>query len=306
MLLIKTIYGSRLYGMETETSDTDLRLVYTPSYENLVLGTRPDFKVVGDHEAFTLEKFLKGFAEGQSYALEIAHAKGEAILESHGSWQSVLEFLPEIYTKNIAATVDFARSMANRYIVRAERYNAVLAFIDFLSKLNPDARLRDYALPAIIPTSEHLHMSTVQNVGKDEISVKLCDRHYLVNNTVGHTLTQVTALANSYGKRVTNNAASTEEDWKSLAHAYRLADEACEWIELCAVTLPRPNKELLKDIRFGRLSLTEVNEMLDEKLAELGTLVAKSTLPTQPNYTKINEFVLGFYRDTHREEINGP
>lgn len=86
-------YGSKLYGTSTATSDTDLKVVYLPSIEDLLMLRKPKiFKIRQDAdgnritderasmpdggvetEYFPLQTFVADFVQGQTYALKPAN-----------------------------------------------------------------------------------------------------------------------------------------------------------------------------------------------------------------------------------------
>lgn len=86
--LFSTLYGSRLYGTQTPTSDLDLKHITLPKLDALLLGhgvknsvkktnteknTRNGADDV-DEEFIPLQVFARDFMQGQTYALELAFA----------------------------------------------------------------------------------------------------------------------------------------------------------------------------------------------------------------------------------------
>jgi len=87
-LLFSTLYGSRLYGTQTPTSDLDLKHIVLPDLETLLLGRKVENKCKHtnneanvrnsvddvDEEFIPLQIFARHFVEGQTYAIELAFA----------------------------------------------------------------------------------------------------------------------------------------------------------------------------------------------------------------------------------------
>ena len=92
-VLFQVVYGSRLYGTSTPTSDTDLKSVYLPPIDDLLLTKRqvafktrvdergdpvPDGLSMPDNgvenEFIPFQTFVRDFVNGQTYAVEIAYA----------------------------------------------------------------------------------------------------------------------------------------------------------------------------------------------------------------------------------------
>jgi hypothetical protein len=88
MKLFTTLYGSKLYGTSTPTSDRDIKHIVLPSLDDLLLGKKLEAKVKKtnkvehtrnsaddiDEEFIPLQIFARHFVEGQTYAIELAFA----------------------------------------------------------------------------------------------------------------------------------------------------------------------------------------------------------------------------------------
>jgi hypothetical protein len=86
--LFSTQYGSRLFGTQTPTSDTDLKHIILPDLNSLLLGKRLEHKVTKtnkvahtrndaadvDEDFIPIQIFARDFMEGQTYAIEMAFA----------------------------------------------------------------------------------------------------------------------------------------------------------------------------------------------------------------------------------------
>lgn len=86
--LFSCLYGSRLYGTQTPTSDLDLKHVYLPELNDMLLGKQLSNKVKKtntvkntrnsaddvDEEFIPVQVFARDFMMGQTYALELAFA----------------------------------------------------------------------------------------------------------------------------------------------------------------------------------------------------------------------------------------
>ena len=79
-------------------------------------------------------------------------------------------------------------------------------------------------------------------------------------------------------------------DSKFGYHLIRLYHEAVELLKTGAITLPRPEKDLLMDIRQGKYSLEELIEIGEKLDKELDGLYETSTLPWGPDKNGIDEF----------------
>lgn len=159
--LYTTLFGSRLYGTQTPTSDLDLKHVVLPELDHLLLAKRVENKVKKtnhekhtrnsaddvDEEFIPLQQFARHFVEGQTYAIELAfsvdgtHAQqtfwtfdqsGESEHEQnvysndrkdHLFYEFVTELRARFLTSNIKAMMGYVVNQASLYSFKGERLN---------------------------------------------------------------------------------------------------------------------------------------------------------------------------------------
>lgn len=155
--LFTCLYGSRLYGTQTPTSDLDVKHVYLPDLNEMLVGKPLANKVKKtntekntrngaddvDEEFLPVQVFARDFMMGQTYALELAfavdgtHAQQEFFAPSdlfdmnRGdlSWVPFYRFVRELRTKfltsNVKALMGYAVNQASLYSFKGERLNVV-------------------------------------------------------------------------------------------------------------------------------------------------------------------------------------
>jgi uncharacterized protein len=89
-------------------------------------------------------------------------------------------------------------------------------------------------------------------------------------------------------------------DTKYAMHIIRLMSEAKELMELGKITYPRPEVELLKDIRRGKYKLTEINQMGDQLNSEVLAAAERTALPEKVDRAKISELIANIHLDFYR------
>ena len=81
-------------------------------------------------------------------------------------------------------------------------------------------------------------------------------------------------------------------DVKFAYHALRLIFSATEILSTGDYHTYRPERELLLDIRNGKYTMDEIFEMFEHYDQILKDTYEKSTLPTRPNFDKINKWLI--------------
>jgi predicted nucleotidyltransferase len=80
-------------------------------------------------------------------------------------------------------------------------------------------------------------------------------------------------------------------DTKYAMHVIRLYGEARELMERGLITLPRPNRDELIEIRKGKYSLTEIRQLGEQLESEALAAQAKSTLPDEVDREAISRLL---------------
>lgn len=160
-LLFSCLYGSRLYGTSTPTSDLDWKHIVLPPLDSLLLGNgvkNKDKKTNTEKNArntqddvdetfIPIQAFARDYYAGQTYALELAWAmEGDHAKQTFGiigdtdalRWYSVTGDTKHLYfyqfvrelrekflTSNIKAMMGYAVNQASLYSFKGERLNVV-------------------------------------------------------------------------------------------------------------------------------------------------------------------------------------
>lgn len=310
--LFTVTYGSKLYGTSTPTSDTDLKTVFLPSLNDLLLakplkttktrvfadGTSvPDKMPMPDNgveeEFFPLHTFMRDYVNGQTYAVELAHAFVQnQHVQLHGGVfveRAVKEMMAtlvnEFSTAEVHSMVGFAMKQTFDYVHRGARLNKareVLAALDAAVQrsvkdgtLRDDPELRNDELRLdgwavwedkvqvldFVSQATGVPTGTCVNNNKELRTLELNGRSYLETSSVGTLRRALNKLVESYGVRA-NAAAETVADFKSMSHAVRVYQQALEILDGKLVQFPRPNAEFLLSVKQGKENIEDVKKVL--------------------------------------------
>jgi len=139
-------YGSKLYGTNTPTSDTDYKVVYLPDLSDVLLGkkmvsTKVRFDAEGkkltddnqpmpangvECEFVPFQTFVREFVRGQTYAVECAYAlltqgpsaPDAASVREH---ELLVEMVDRFSNSSVYSMVSFAQKQTFDYVRRGER-----------------------------------------------------------------------------------------------------------------------------------------------------------------------------------------
>ena len=313
---LHSVYGSRLYGTSTPTSDTDNKVIYIPELDDLLLGKKPRItktrvdadgnKVPDDAsmpdggvetEYIPLQQFVYDFVHGQTYAVEVAWAyvsnrEGRALnpiylaLPDEFIWELVNQF----GNSDVYSMVSFAMKQTLDYVNRGDRLNDARKVLEALRD-KADRWKEPYVLRLdtmwnglaneqvldVLARETDLKIGSSTNNNKTMRTLELNGRSYLETTTLEHLITLVKKKVSEYGER-TNKAAETDVDFKSLSHAVRVYQQAIELLDTGKMTFPRPNVEFLLEIKQGRGDLEAVKQLLRDLDAEVKAKMETSTV----------------------------
>lgn len=252
--------GSRLYGTSTPTSDHDYRGFTVPPYEYLIGNASFNCREFDeDSKVYSLMDFLKLVLKGDPQCTELLFAPESAYVRCDELGKRVLALRPDIVS-NLSfnriigySTGEWRKAMAIQ-IVPAHRKKEKQDVINDIRNLWK-------------PPKEQM----------DRICNILDDLHEkkVVKSWAG--------LGTKRKKDI--------EDYgycrKSAAHSIRLVTQVIELMETGQLIFPRPNADLLLDIRNGKYEKEELDTMYHDLVADAEKVKETSVLPAKPNEKKV-------------------
>lgn len=325
MKILEMKFGSHLYGTNTPESDTDLKGIYIPEGREIVLHTyKPvisqhrakaecerNTKDDVDMEIFSLDRYLALLMEGQTVALDMLFAPKDmwtgALPEGDLIMRTIYENRTRLITRNIMAFVGYARQQASKYGIKGSRMDALQRTMAALNEMDVHARLGLYQnrLWDLIAECESFvsleKLPLVQEVqiadpdGQFRSYLEVCGRKIAHSATVKVAKECFGKILAEYGSRAKKAHLDGGIDWKALSHAVRVNTEARELLTTHVISFPRPDAQLLLDIKLGRLPYEVVAELIEKGLADLYVAHAKSTLPDEPDKRWADDFIYEIY-----------
>lgn len=322
--IVRIKFGSHLYGTSTPASDLDFKSVYIPDARSILLqrvkgsiSTKRE-KAEGeknyageiDEEAFSLQRYLGLLAEGQTVATDVLFAPVSSMeIPPTDEWQEVVANRHRLITSKSASFVGYCRQQANKYGIKGSRVAAARKALGVLQHAleeeGPTAKLAAIGetIRKTAAETEHMEIIAVEQ-GSDARPIDhwdICGRKlsFLASIKNGHAI--IARLVAEYGHRALKAEAQDGVDWKALSHAVRVARQAVELLSTGRITFPLASAPHLLEIKTGKIAYQRVAEEIERGLIEVEEASARSTLPPQPDYEWIDDFVSRVYRrEVHR------
>lgn len=327
--LVEMEFGSTVYGTKLPTSDADFKGIFIPDARDIVLQrakkvsnvtTKIDLDAKStskdiEWEWFSLQEYIKLLLEGQTVALTMLFMPEQHIIYKDNdalAWNIIRNNKDKFLHRGVSAFAGYCRTQANKYGIKGSRVAAAREACNFFEVLkargHPDnTKLNELAGTTVTWVKrckdigiEHIDIIEVENNnGVSEKMLEVCNRKAQFGATIKSAYDIFKRVFDEYGSRALMAEKNEGVDWKACMHAVRVAKEAEELLLTGNITYPRPEAELLLQIRKGELPYKQVAELIEEGLDNLELASAKSSLPEKPDF----EFAENLIFETYKRKI---
>lgn len=312
--------GSKLYGTDSPTSDTDYKGIFITNKNDLILkkdlehwtyetgndkskNTKEDV----DLQLWSLHKFMHLLIKGDTGALDLLFSMQDKQFAqittdlSERIWKDRQFWLH----KNTKAFVGYALGQARKYGIKGARYKELTTFNKYLQHT---ARLQgSFKLKTLLGIlSNHIDNHKYKYIkitrapgplgtnGHEIIDyVEILDKKFSKDVTLDYMLERSIFLESTVGHRT--KAAAEGTDWKALSHAIRVLTEVIELLGLHTIRFPLENAQWLKGIKSGEYELEPILEAIEERIDYIDQLLIITTLPETANQKQVNKLILETY-----------
>lgn len=304
--LVTMVFGSHLYGTDTEQSDHDYKGVVMQPLRDLLLGktmrsVHTSTKVGSaskntpqdvETELYSLHYFLHLASEGETVALDMLHAPPLFYVgEVSPVWTNLVTERARFYTCNLKSFVGYARHQAAKYGVKGSRLAEARIAREFLASCMPSDRLVD--VWTILPEGEHLHKRS----NKVGLLWDVCGKQMTGQSYCHHYLPMLDHFIARYGGRALQAETNQGIDWKAVSHAFRAGYQVLHILRDGGYTYPLEEALQLKQIKAGAIPWLEAGKQLDALLDECEAASQQSTLPERVD----TRWIEGWLLDTVRK-----
>lgn len=321
--VIKSYFGSHLYGTSTPESDVDYKEIFIPDARQIMTDSVKNHMTMNtndssqrntkddiDHELFSLKQFLKLASKGETVALDMLHTPPECIVLSElpQVWEFIYANRARFYTTDMKAYLGYVRKQAAKYGVKGSRVAALREVVEVLDN-TPDTktefhestprRVRVGTLTSVLPVNEFCQwINTKDDKGGEQVFYEVLGRKFQASISVEMMKTSIYKLDKEYGERARQAEQNEGIDWKALSHALRGGFQLEEIYSTGDLKYPLKSAKLLKEVKAGNIPFKEVQQLLEtvvsnvERLAEVAR---KNGMPSEPDMKFWDDFVEKVY-----------
>lgn len=319
-----TLSGSKLYGTDSETSDSDYKGIFIPSKESVLLKTDQDVytrdtnntkeKNSADDIDFTLHSvyqffnLLKKSETGSVDMMFSLFRKDTIVFEDKEFTTLIKNNYPSFINKNMKSFVGYALGQAKRFGIKGARYDELRDLVKVVDNIAYDEhwKLRDIfdILEDSITDHEFKYISTLmapgpraKNAKHPEIKyISVLGKMFSGDVTVDYFIARVHEQFDQFGNR-TKTIADTESktDFKALSHSLRIMREVNELIDTKYIKFPLTYADEIKAVKSGNCNVVQTIAEIEDSLYNVDFKLLTSDLPDEPDNGLINQLILGFY-----------
>lgn len=323
-LIMKSVFGSQLYGLATPQSDTDYKGIYIPNHADLICQTAVksiNQSTGSDHskntaddvdlELFSLHEFIRLAAKGETVAIDMLHTPDDMLVQDSPLWMLLRSQRARFYTTNMVAYIGYVRKQAAKYGVKGSRMEAIAdaikATTDALGKhlefhdVDPnDVRLRD--IVGHLPINKYCFTISQYHEKTCEMNYfyQVLEKKFQYSLRATELIDILQKIYDTYGARAKQAMENEGIDWKAMSHALRAGFQLKEIYETGDLIYPLKDREFLLKVKLGQLDfMTEVKPTLEALVAEVEEIAAKleaeGTLPTSVDMEHWENFIYNAY-----------
>lgn len=328
-IVMETIFGSHLYGLETPNSDTDYKGIFIPDARDILLGNAPktiqsstgdkhskNTKDDIDNQMFSLTKFISLACEGDTVAIDMLHADDAKLKANSEIWQYIRANRHRFYTKELTSLFDYVRKQAAKYGVKGSRLAALREVHAVLQRsvhdtwsavsvadLSVDVDTSKYGkrikvgdISHTFPTNEFCRFITddTQKSGCQDF-YEVLGRKFQFTISIAEMKKSIYKLWDEYGERARQAEANNGIDWKALSHALRGGYQLINIYKNGDLVYPMEQNPLILAVKTGKMPFKDVQEELERVVCEVERLAAISDYPEEVDKAFWEDFLEKVY-----------
>lgn len=315
-LIMKCLFGSHLYGLNTENSDKDYKGIYLPERDNLLLGNYAKHysQSTGndqskntvadvDIDIYSLPYFVELACKGDTVAVDMLHAEPNNITElGYGVgevWIELWSNRTKFYTKDMKSYIGYARKQANKYGIKGSRMEAVEKVINFVSCSYNDEQRSTLKIKDVLrklPESEYVNITKSDTKQGELTFYEVCGRKYQDSLTLEQLKEHCQGIYDEYGDRAKLAKIDQGIDWKAVSHALRASYQMLGILVDGDFEYPLPQTKFLLEVKTGKLNfVNEVQPELDNLITKIEKLSEESSLPRKVDRVYWDQWLLSVY-----------
>lgn len=315
-LLYLVYFGSRLYGTSGPNSDTDLKGIFLPSIESLILGKAKkslhfstgndqnrNSAVDIDIDLWSLQHWLlKLLPAGDTSALDLlfSFTNPSCVLCKSPLldqiFSSPLKFLDLAHNR---AYAEYSISQAKKYGIKGSQLGALRRVANYLQELPDEGRLASHIqdITAYCADGRYCFSKTINDIP----CLLLCGKTHVGGTPIAEFKARVKRDMSKYGSRAQEAEQNLGLDYKALSHSLRALDQMEELLKTGVIKYPLASREKLMQVKRGEIPWLELEKIIINRLSEVSNLYERIAPSNVLDLTFVEKFLISCYACAEKE-----
>ena len=297
--------GSRLYGLETPTSDTDYQGIYIPTRQEILgfnktkgevslsivskLENGRNSELAVDRKFYSIQKFLNLALDNNPNMIEMLFPTDKSIvsISKEGQW-IVDNYNLFVSKQSIPKFIGYAKSQRKKMIVKNHNYSQIELAEDYLEGLISKG---DSALLLTQCEGDPVFNSIFKTKSRRDNHYNIGERLIVKNQTVKRARAKIQEVIGKPSHR-RELVRTCGYDPKFSHHLIRLLLEGIELLEKGRINYPLANKAQLMQIKKGNWKLEDILEYSISLENQIEEIALTSSLQEVSQVSKVEEFMM--------------
>jgi len=307
--IIKAVFGSHLYGLNTPQSDVDYKGIYLPTMDELLLHNYDKTIVTStgdkdskntnqdeDYELVSLPKFIDLCCKTDTMAMDLLHAT-ENVERGEFAWvfDELVRKRSLFYSKNMHSLIGYLKHQSAKYGVKGSRMGALSNAVNRLKTTDKNEKLINSDL---LIDGVHLKITTIANdkAGTTTDYYEVLGKKFVLTMTVLELSIKLEKWYLEYGARARLAKDNKGIDWKALSHALRAGYQVIDIFEKGDFDYPLAQNAYILDVKNGKLDFdNNVKLELELVVDKCMELSKQSKLPEKSDRKYWDDWLLSVY-----------
>lgn len=299
-IVCEMVFGSHLYGLNTENSDKDYKGIILPSKKQLLLGktsfhvdestnknSSKNSKDDIDKTYYSLQYFVNLACCGDTIPMDMLHGANDKVIIKSDIWKFLVDNRSKFYTKNMKAYIGYVRKQAAKYGAKGSRLAEIERVLNIAKCASNEYTVGD------LDVAESDVVKWMDYKGNHYLEV--CGSKYQDNLKISFLKRDLQNHFDKYGERTKLAREKNFCDWKALHHAIRAGYATRDIFLHGDFEYPLKESKFLLDVKQGKIDFNIVEPLLSSLVEEVTELANKSTYPE----TVDREFWDNFIIESH-------
>ena len=259
-IIFASIHGSWLYGLQREGSDIDIKAIYAPSKNAILLGdscktyNKKNDELNIEIEVKSLHSFLKSASSVDTNCVDLLYTPDNFILKTTPIWEDIRSHRSCMLSKNMKGLLGYIKVHSNKYGNKITRFKEMNKLLVELQYLNGNCRLENTTIPEWVDRQGFKYIKTILVKSDHEQNyIDVCGKKYILTWESRLLEGALETEIKKFGDR-TKKGNETGMDFKALSHAIRVLCQLEELLLTGDLKFPLADSDYILRVNTGQVT----------------------------------------------------